>query len=133
MIRPTDRKPSECSCISCKTMCIQSPCFGTPEEIEKLMNEGYTNRLSLASHYAQDSGEMYYMVQPKSVLTAHGCTFQNLGTGLCELHDKGLKPLEGRLAHHAFSDDGLREHVCKTWRTLAGIRIITMFVKATVK
>jgi hypothetical protein len=33
----------------------------------------------------------------------NGCTFWK--DGLCELHDKGLKPLQGRLAYHGHSKE----------------------------
>lgn len=41
------------------------------------------------------------------------CAF--LKDGLCELHSKGLKPLEGRLAHHSMPWQIARDHVVSLW------------------
>lgn len=38
-------RPSECSCEKCKNLC-RTPCLGTPEDINKLLEAGYGKRLT---------------------------------------------------------------------------------------
>lgn len=59
------------------------------------------------------------------------CTFLT-PEGRCELHDKGLKPLEGRVALHYNNDDeadarrqdelsdGVRAYIVRLWREARG-------------
>jgi hypothetical protein len=47
--------------------------------------------------------------------------------GLCELHSLGLKPIEGRIAHHATKHDEVHEQVADTWRTANGRRVVRMW------
>lgn len=47
---PEKRVESSCSCTTCKNMCKQSPCFPTPEEVEKLIDAGYKDQL-MASYW----------------------------------------------------------------------------------
>lgn len=91
--------PCQCSCEKCKSLC-HTPCLGTPEDIEALIQKGYGDRLVFTSWgvgvLAGLTDKVIKMVQPR--LEPNGwCTFRR-EDGLCELHDKGLKPLEGKLA-----------------------------------
>lgn len=102
IMRKTGRKPVQCKCQDCKRQC-KTPCLGTPEDVEKLIEAGYINRLGV---YDWDFGRMFgsidrsiEMVQAKQ--NATGCTF--FKDGLCELHESGLKPTEGKLSHHSTS------------------------------
>ena len=120
-------KPSECSCSKCKSLC-HTPCLGTPDDINKLLEAGYENRLTPTLWWI---GVMFgltnkpiKMVQPR--LEENGwCTFCQ-PDGLCELHDKGLKPTEGKLASHKPKPKGwsLKKDitwlVAKTWMPLQG-------------
>lgn len=107
--------PCECSCKKCKSMC-HSPCCGSVEDFEKLIDAGYAERLMFDDlPSVTDGGNML-----KPALKSHegkqapwetgseaGCTFWKYGK--CELHKLGLKPVQGRLAHHSTSGfDALR-------------------------
>lgn len=97
----TNIKPSECSCPKCKNMCKTTPCLGTPQDIEKLIEAGYASKLSL-SVYATGMlmGAMdrtINMIQPRFDEVKGSCVFLD-DKGLCELHNIGLKPTEGKLA-----------------------------------
>lgn len=97
--RESECKPSECSCALCQSMC-HTPCLGTPEDIEKLVDAGYADRLVPTEWGVGMIVGLFsrpiYMLQADTV---NGwCTFYH--NGLCELHDRGLKPTEGQLAHH---------------------------------
>ena len=45
IIRKTGRFPKECKCKLCKQQC-HTPCLGTPSDILKLMDAGYSDKLS---------------------------------------------------------------------------------------
>ena len=115
---------TECSCLVCKSMCLR-PCWPTPEEAELLIELGYGDRLMkdwLKDWWVADEGNIYVLCpaqrgyekrQASSWLHPVPCTFQT-ADGLCELHDKKLKPVEGRAA---CCTDGvnLHEAIAKLW------------------
>lgn len=95
----TGLQHNECSCSICVQMCRHTPCMGTPEDIVKLIEAGFESRLQKTIWVA---GREYgippiEMLQPLHDEKRGCCSFLN-EQGLCELHDKGLKPTEGRLA-----------------------------------
>lgn len=99
IIRLSTCEPSECHCERCRQMC-HVPCLGTPEDIERLVDAGYADRLRptewLVGCLIGLFSRPIYMIQPDTV---NGwCTFYH--NGLCELHDQGLKPTEGKLTRH---------------------------------
>lgn len=114
-------KPHNCSCIKCKTMCLSSPCFPTPEEVVRLEKMGFGSDLSFTMFMNPSTFEIYSLVAPKVAPKGllNQCTFHT-PDGLCELHELGLKPTEGRLAHHdqPHADTvTLRVSVCELWKT----------------
>ena len=120
-IKPQARKETSCKCNACKNMCRVSPCFPTPAEADKLMELGYYNQLKNTTYLDITTGQPYTVLAPELLST--GCVFLT-EKGLCELHEKKLKPLEGRLAHHELPDMGLRAWVAAKWQTNQGIDII---------
>ena len=90
---------NECSCKTCQSMC-KTPCIGTPEEIEKLKEASYESRLShslWAYGMLVGTHQKYvHIIAPTYDKKKGACTFFN--NGKCELHDLGLKPMEGRFA-----------------------------------
>ena len=109
------RKPTECNCEKCKSQC-HTPCLGTPEDIMKLIDAGYQDRLSPTLWaVGMILGLVNYpikMIQP--IREENGwCTFYK--HGLCELHDKGLKPTEGRLSHHSIKIDNFIPKKSLSW------------------
>ena len=99
-----DILPSECDCEKCRNMC-HGPCCGTVEEIDRLIDLGYANRLMY-----DDWPDGNSLIKPALkgyegenapwvTRTEEGCTFWI--EGKCQLHDLGLKPLQGRLSHHS--------------------------------
>ena len=127
IMQRTGRRPTECRCQLCKRQC-HTPCLGTPQDILRLMDAGYTDRLSPTLWAA---GVMMGVVsQPVPLIQAQcldgawgglldvgadsHCTFYT-ADGLCELHDKGLKPTEGRLSHHSIRLDNFRASRSISW------------------
>lgn len=123
-IKPEDRKEVDCNCTHCKQMCVVSPCIPTPEEVDMIIAAGYADRFRLTIWRDVREGHDHLVVAPK--YTESGCTFLT-AEGLCELHDQGLKPLEGRLAIHNLADNGLRRWMCRKWVSFRGLTNLLRF------
>ena len=123
IILKTGRRPTECKCQLCKRQCL-----GTPQDILRLMKAGYTTRLNPT---LWEAGVLMGVVrEPVSLIQAEcldgawgglldvgansHCTFYTKD-GLCELHDKGLKPTEGRLSHHSIRLDNFKRNKSISW------------------
>lgn len=113
----TGKRITECTCSSCKQMCSRQVCIGTPDDILKIAEAGYAHLLVPTTWAAG----IYAGIPPIQMVQlspgANGCCmFEN---GLCKLHDKGLKPTEGVLAHHSNDPTARESHVtvatAKTW------------------
>lgn len=121
-------EPTSCSCNQCKLMCYVSPCFPTPDDVVNLINAGYDNDLMTTAYVNVETFDIYNVIAPKATsmlytrpdgitVPLNKCTFLN-DDNLCSLHDKGLKPTEGRLAKHGSIEKDsvqLRVDICKTW------------------
>lgn len=122
-----DILPNECKCEKCKRMCDR-PCWGTPEDIKKIIDAGYGDKLMVDYWDGIDFDILCPALKgyegkradffPRS---EEGCTFLTK-TRLCRLHKKGLKPSEGKIASCTDesmyeNDDGpdLHETVAMTW------------------
>ena len=106
-----------CSCEKCTRACRRRPCWGTPEDAKKLIEAGFAHRLMDDYWLGDGPGDSdIHLLCPACVgyegraapevsvvvvnLACHTnpfgrCTFLD-GDNRCELHDKKLKPLEGR-------------------------------------
>lgn len=98
----TGREPSECSCKLCQSQCMSAPCLGTPADMERIIDAGYGAFLEPTIWGA---GKLLGVTDKDIQMYSQnfdekdGCIF--LEEGKCILHDKGLKPTEGRLSHHS--------------------------------
>jgi len=118
------------SCPGCDAgigYCKSRPCWGTPEEIKRIRAAGFGHRL-MTDWWEGDSftnGETVLMSQPALVgcedkrapqWPRGRCTFLT-AEDKCELHDLGLKPLEGRTSCCKSSDDDrhVRRHIVRLW------------------
>lgn len=110
------RRPTDCSCEMCKRQC-RTPCLATPLEIQNLIETGYEKRLVPviwgAGVLMGVTDRPIKMIQAK-VEDNGWCTFRR-EDGLCELHDLGLKPTEGRLSHHSFGPDTYNPKINVAW------------------
>lgn len=116
-----------CQCKECVLACMTRPCWGTPDDAKKLMAAGFADRLMLdvwptpdyrevellcpavvgyEGKDAPDPTERIGIVSLAAVSLLSGtmlenpygrCTFLT-EDNKCELHEAGLKPLEGRRA-----------------------------------
>lgn len=94
--------PSECACEDCKYMC-HTPCIPTPEDVGRLIDAGHKDKLlptvwAVGLVWGTHHTTVDIIAPKRDVLTGF-CVFRDCG-GFCELHNSGLKPLEGKLAHH---------------------------------
>ncbi len=130
--RKTGKKPSSCKCQLCKSQC-RTPCLPTPEDVQWLTDAGYADRLMITDWGAGIMMGVYQkvitMIAPRKEANGY-CTFYR--DGLCELHDKRLKPTEGKLSHHTTSRTNfdpkrsLAWNVAKEWLQLSEYQVHEM-------
>lgn len=97
---------SACSCSTCQNMCKTSPCIGTPDDILRLINNGYVGKISASIYmvgvfYFNARNPVHFATPTR--LDDGSCIFFN--NGLCDLHESGLKPTEGKLVNHETTGD----------------------------
>lgn len=140
IMKITGRQPNECSCSHCRSQC-HTPCLGTPEDIIKIIEAGYNDKLKatlwLVGMKMNILPVPVPMIQPLQLES--GCVF--FCNGLCQLHDLGLKPTEGRLSGHTVWLDNFIPHMSLSYNVaiewlkkenLPGI-IKTFFLHETVR
>lgn len=134
---------TSCTCKTCKEMC-RRPCWGTPVEVEKIIHAGYGKRLMLY-FYDKSITDSIELLTPalkggegRSLHTEYfaqrntSCTFQDK-RGLCELHDKGLKPIEGRMSICAGPSAIGRYEVAIEWETSKGKELVAFWKQTCMK
>lgn len=122
-------KNIECSCQQCKDMC-KLPCWPTPEEADRLIENGYADKMML-DYWVRQGGDILLICPAEkgsekgdaSYLRNNGCVMQD-EKGLCKLHDNGLKPIEGRVTSSHSPMDDLHEAVAFSWDNDFGKSII---------
>ena len=135
IMRKTGRKPIECKCQKCKQQC-KTPCLGTPEDILRLIKAGYKERLAITHWWVGIArGKLDFpviMIQARQEENGY-CTF--FRDGLCELHDLGLNPTEGRLSHHSITKENfkfgksLSWNVAKEWMDMRNGEIVEEIIR----
>ena len=112
---------SQCDCDKCSLMC-RAPCCGTPNDLDRLIKEGYGNRLMLddlpgGNDLLKPALKGYEgKKSPWAVASMEGCTFWK--DGKCELHSLNLKPEQAKLVHCLSSDQELEEianYIDESW------------------
>lgn len=117
-----DLKPISCDCAKGVNMCKTRPCWGTPEEIAAIEKAGLGHRLM--KDWWEGANRTYFLAPAirgfegilAPTVPRGRCTFLTMDDK-CELHDKGLKPMEGRVACCNNEIDGATVHrlVAETW------------------
>jgi hypothetical protein len=133
-------------------MCYHTPCIGTVDDIEKLIDAGYAKNLMLDwfSGGTRDQNpfteDILYLCP--AVIGSEGRQAKFARTGRCNLlvnnqcsvHDKNLKPIQGKLACCKVErlykgEDGMnhdideRIPVLHTWNTEKGLALIERWKK----
>lgn len=111
-----------CRCETCVAYCRKRPCWGTPRQIDKIIAGGFGHRL-MADYWV---GEPTVWLLSPAILGYEGKVAPGWPTGrcaflttdsLCELHDVGLKPTEGRVAFHGVPPiPKLHEAMSNRWK-----------------
>lgn len=106
----TGTKPSECACKDCVQLCKISPCIGTPTDILNIMKAGHGDQLVYTKWAAgiKQGIPVISMIQPYYDIERECCSFLDLSQKKCLLHAEGLKPTEGKLAHHSMGHLGVK-------------------------
>lgn len=130
---------SECDCPKCSSMC-HSPCTGTPDDIKAIIDAGYGDRLCL-DDWPGEVADIHPALKgyesgkaPFNTSSSLGCSFWK--EGKCELHDKGLKPLGGKYAHHDMLSENwikIKPFLEKEWGSKKGKDIIKKWTKEYLK
>lgn len=105
-------------------MCRHRPCWPTPDDVQRLIEADYADRLMVDWWFDRDKGKTIYLLTPAIVGRESGeapahpegaCTFLN-ADGLCQIHDGGLKPTEGQIALCGNrTPEGLHERIARAW------------------
>jgi hypothetical protein len=114
-----------CSCHCCQSMCMGVTCWPTFEEVKTLIELGYGDRL-MCNWFLKRDEEILILTPANagkegrwaSFLPLGQCTF--LEEGMCQLHDKGLKPCEGRKVDHTTTHkpgNKIKANIKATWDT----------------
>ncbi len=128
---------TQCDCKICSEMC-KAPCCGTPQEMQALIDNGLAKKLSFDDY---ESPGQIAMIKPAlkghggkrapwEVRSERGCAFWKKGK--CELHEKGLKPLQGRLANHAYRTEECKQIeslITESWEDGKGKQVIENWKK----
>jgi hypothetical protein len=137
-------KEWECSCRSCQAMC-RRPCYGTLEDIEKIIEAGFGDRLAIDWNCTESDENASIPIltpalkghegrkDPSFPASKEGCTF--FKNGKCELHDLNLKPLEGKTSIHDLPNkqlmkkadkqhDMVKEHIMQSWLSEKGQKVV---------
>jgi hypothetical protein len=126
---------TSCTCAKCVSMCYHVPCWPTPEEVDRITKAGFGGRLvKIQNDYYTDYP--VFLLTPATVGNEGKptdsrfadsrfgkCTF--LKNDRCELHNLGLKPLEGRTATHETSKDSdpVRKYILSLWAEKANQKV----------
>lgn len=107
-------QPITCACEQCRAMCRNSTCLCSPDDVQRLIDAGFKDRLAA---YVFPAGRAIGPApasggREHSTTRMGACTFFSEG---CELHDAGLKPTEGQLAHHTRHWIEVRQAVMQQW------------------
>jgi len=134
-------KETECSCHKCSSMC-HSPCTGTPEDMEAIMDAGYGDRLMYDDWPCDKCADIIKpalkgyegKMSPWETSSIPGCTFWK--DGKCELHSLGLKPTLAKLVIHDQSDEEqaqISDFICQSWETEKAKKVIEKWKKINKK
>jgi hypothetical protein len=126
----TGQTENSCACSLCRDMCKTVPCMGTPGDILRIINNGFIEKLIWTDWAAgvKFGIDPVTMIQPRQLPNGH-CSFLT-ADNKCELHDKGIKPIEGKLAAHNVSGFRLSYVVARTWFFKRNDRTIELIAKA---
>lgn len=120
-------------------MCKERPCWGTPQELEKIVQAGFGPRL-MKDYWIGGGPEGSNINILCGAIPGHEgldapwwpagqCTFLT-NDGKCELHDLELKPSEGKIAScKKENSENLHREVAMTWNNEEAQQFISKWRK----
>jgi len=130
-----------CHCDDCIEMCKTYSCLPTPDEAAALIRAGYGKQLMLDTRPSDSKPHIKILtllpamkgyerkISPMEIGISP-CVFLN-DEGLCDLHEKGLKPFEGRHIQHdtdKTSEQAILSLLKSMWNTRSGHAIVSRWV-----
>lgn len=122
-----------CSCSECVSMCEKRPCWPTPQESKKLIEQGFAKKLML--DYWADQKNIYIICPAIEGYEGSLVPFIPVGKcsllkdSLCILHDLKLKPVEARIASCETSYPDLHRDVAMLWKSDEGRNVVELWKK----
>lgn len=124
--------PPTCDCDRCVSMCHNVPCWGLPSEMQKIIDAGYGNKLRIELREGKNIVPMRVyeydstLIIDASIADHMGCVF--LENKKCILHNQGLKPIEGVLAHCTENTiENIRPSILIEWQKDEGQKLLKHF------
>lgn len=125
-------KETSCTCKECVNMCKKRPCWGTPEEIKKIIDHGYAWALMRdywVGRFREDQEGDVYIISP-AIVNYQGKSAPNWPRGRCIFLNRDdrceiyfMRPIEARVAHHN-QTVGIHKEVAETWDTPEGQKLV---------
>lgn len=108
-------KPITCACDMCRAMCAHSTCLCSPDDVKRIEAAGLGAHLTSYDIPAGRAVGVAPVGGGSGLTTTRGRPCSLFDGRDCALHEQGLKPLEGRLAHHSRHWLDVRKAVLATW------------------
>ncbi|WP_428661856.1 hypothetical protein [Runella sp.] len=113
--------PTECGCLECQKMCHTAPCLGTPFDMYLIQQEPeYKDKVALTMNMIAPRLGLPPLVMTAPIFDKQKghCAF--LENGKCVLHERGLKPIEGKLASCKFDPNFVKatKLILESWLPL---------------
>lgn len=148
MVTLSDLKETSCNCPKCISMCTYRPCWGTPEEIERIIDAGFAHKLMYdywvgrLGGFREDGDEYSDLpIIAPAIVGYEGDTSPFWPMGRCCMLDENdrckiydIRPIESRVSHHDVTHDiNVHMEIAKTWNTSEGARVVEKWKKAVGK
>jgi len=134
-----DFKECICDCPKCREACYATrPCFGTPQDIQSIINRGLSDHLML-DWWQLSSFDIcdvdFYILAPAikgweckvaPSIPVGECSFYSANKG-CVLHELQIKPSGGRFTSCKLTDtesSKLQEIIAQEWNTSEGRDVV---------
>lgn len=130
---------SSCTCEKCIDMCNRRPCWGTPSDIERIIESGFIDHL-MREYWATKNGNLYMIVpaivgfelrtSPYWLRVKNRCSLLD-SNNRCKINH--IKPIEGRKAicldntKYNIQIDRLHMNIYRTWDTKFGSKVLKIW------
>lgn len=126
---------TSCDCPRCKSMCHGRPCWGTPEDIARIIDAGHESSLML--EWYEGDGKVVELLAPAiEGFQGQGAPYWPQGRCVfldpddhCILHAPGLKPIEGRVTSckGGINLTAVHKAIISSWESDDGRALVRMW------